>query len=274
MYQYERRPGCSGVQLVVAVVIALGSLVAYYSKSSVNPVTGEKQHIDISVDQEIALGLQAAPEMESEFGGEDPDPQARQLVADVGGEIVSQSKAGTSPYRFQFHALADEQTLNAFALPGGQVFITHALLTKLNSRGQLAGVLAHECGHVINRHSAEQLAKAQLTQGLSGAAALAAYSQGSRSGAAVSMLVGQLVSLKFSRNDELEADRWGVILMSQAGYDPRAMLDVMEVLKRASGGGRTPEFFATHPNPDNREQRIQEAIHELFPNGLPSDLKR
>lgn len=231
----------------------------------------------MSVEQEVAMGLQAAPQMAQEFGGEDRDPEARALVDEVGQEVVAHSRAGSSPYKFQFHALADNQTVNAFALPGGQVFITRALLSQLTTRGQLAGVLGHEVGHVIARHSAEHMAQAQLTQGLTGAAVIATYDPGnpnSRGSAAVAAMIGQLVNLKFSRNDELEADSWGVKLISEAGYDPRSMIDVMEVLKKAGGGSGKSDFFQTHPNPENREAKIQEAIKEVFPNGIPAGLKR
>jgi predicted Zn-dependent protease len=276
VYVEQRRSGCGG-QIVVAALVAIVSIVGYFSHSVKNPITGETQHIDISVDQEIALGLQAAPQMAQEFGGEDRDPEAQQLVSEVGQDVVQHSVAGKSQYKFQFHALADDQTINAFALPGGQVFITRALLIRLRSRGQLAGVLGHECGHVIARHSAEQIAKSRLTQGLTGAAVLATYNpydSRSRGSAAVVAIIGQLVNLKFSRNDELEADKWGVRLMSEAGYDPRAMLEVMEILKQASSGGRQPEFFATHPNPENREDHIRQEIEQQFPNGVPVGLRR
>lgn len=222
------------------------------------------------------MGLQAAPEMASQFGGEDPDPQEQALVEEVGQEVVKNSKAAESPYRFDFHALADDQTVNAFALPGGQIFITRALLRQLETRGQLAGVLGHEIGHVIERHSAEQIAQAQLRQGLTGAAVIATYdpnNPGSRGSAAVAAMIGQLVNLKFSRNDELEADGWGVRLMSQAGYNPKSMLGVMEILKKASGGSGGSDFFQTHPNPANREEKIKQAIAEVYPNGVPGGLR-
>src|SRR4051812_11275779 len=125
MYVDERRrSGCGGMQLVIGLVIALVSVFTYFGHTSRNPITGETQHVDMSVDQEIALGMQAAPEMAAEFGGEDADPEARQLVQEVGSEIVAHSDVGKSEYKFQFHALADDRTINAFALPGGQVFIT------------------------------------------------------------------------------------------------------------------------------------------------------
>jgi len=268
-----RRPGCP-IRLLIAGAIAVISIVSYYRTTSVNPVTGDKQHITITPDQEIALGLQAAPEMEQQYGGEDADPKRAGEVQDVGNSIVKNSAAGTTPYKFQFHLLADNQTINAFALPGGQVFITDALLSRLKTRGQLAGVLGHEIGHVVARHSAAHMAKAQLTQGLTGAAVIASYDPNNPSSyrnAAFAMLISQLIDLKFSRNDESEADALGVRLMSQAHYDPRSMLSVMEVLKQAGGNGSV-DFFSTHPSPDNREEKIKQEIQQVYPKGVPSGL--
>ena len=194
----------------------------------------------------------------------------------MGQKLLAGSEASKTEYRYQFHLLGDNKTINAFALPGGQVFITEALLHKLGSEGQVAGVLGHEIGHVVERHGAQHIAKQQLSQGLTGAAVLAAYdpSDPARStrNAAVIAAVGQLVNLKYGRNDELEADKEGVKLMSQAGYDPRAMVKVMEVLQKAGGGSRTPEFFSTHPNPENRIPKIQDAIKAVYPQGVPSGL--
>jgi Putative Zn-dependent protease, contains TPR repeats len=224
----------------------------------------------------VALGLQATPQMESQYGGEEKDPKLVGLVQDVGKDVVAHSDAAKSPYQYEFHLLADNQTINAFALPGGQVFITDALLKRLTTRGQLAGVLGHEVGHVVARHSAAHMAKAQLTQGLTGAAVIASYdphNSNSYRNAAFAMLVAQMIDLKFSRNDESQADHLGTEFMSQAGYDPRAMVGVMEVLKKASEGGHTPEFFSTHPDPGNREQAIQAEIKQLYPNGVPSGMK-
>ena len=161
-------------------------------------------------------------------------------------------------------------------MPGGQIFITEALARRLKSEAELAGVLGHEIGHVVARHGAEHIAKQQLTQGLTGAAVLASYdpnNPNSTRNAAVIQAIAQLVDLKYGRDDELEADRLGVQLMSQAGYDPRAMIRVMEVLKASAGSGRTPEFFSSHPNPDNRIGHIQEAIQKEYPNGVPGNLE-
>ena len=264
-------------RIIIALVIAAISAISYFSMNQVNPVTGEKQRIDISAEQEVALGLQAAPEMAQQFGGLDPDERAQAMVDQVGNKIVQSSDAKKSPYRFDFHLLADNRTVNAFALPGGQVFITRALMSQLGSEGQLAGVLGHEIGHVVGRHSAEQMAKQRFTQGLTGAAVMATIDPGdpgSYRNAAVAQMIGQLVSLKFTRSDELESDKLGVRYMTEAGYDPRSMVGVMEVLKKASSGRGGPEFFQTHPNPENRIEKIKKAIQEEFPNGLPSGLKQ
>lgn len=263
-------------RLLIGLAVAVFSLVSYFGMREYNPVTGETQHVAIRPEQEVALGLQAAPQMAQQYGGESDDPKARALVDQVGRRIVGSTDAGKTPYRFEFHALADPRTINAFALPGGQVFITEGLLRKLETEGQVAGVLGHEIGHVVGRHGAEHIAKQQLTQGLTGAAVLATYDPSNpRSGqtAAIAMMVGQLVNMKFGRSDELESDQLGVRFVSEAGYDPRAMVRVMEILGEASSGSRQPEFFSTHPNPENRIARIQQAIEAKYSSGVPAGLK-
>jgi beta-barrel assembly-enhancing protease len=148
-------------------------------------------------------------------------------------------------------------------------------VARLETEGQLAGVLAHEITHVVARHSAEQIAKAQLTEGLTGAAVIAAYdpdNPSTQGSAQVALLIGQLVNLKFGRDDELESDRLGVRWMSDAGYDPRSMASVMQILAEAGGPNRQPEFFSTHPDPGNRIARIEEAIQAEFPNGVPEGM--
>jgi beta-barrel assembly-enhancing protease len=260
-----RGSGCSG-RLIMAAAIAIFSIISYFGTTQNNPITGETQHISITPDQEIALGLQAAPEMESEFGGEDANANDQAIVNQVGNKVLQGSSAGNSPYQFDFHLLADPQTINAFALPGGQVFITRALYDKLQTEGELAGVLGHEIGHVIARHSAEQIAKAQLTEGLTGAAVLASYdpnNPSSANSAQIAALIGQLVTLKFSRDDELEADKFGVCFINETGYDPNEMVSVMQILEASETGNQPPEFFSTHPNPANRIQQIQSDIQNI-----------
>lgn len=271
-----QRRGFGGGRILIALAVAAFSLISYYSAREYNPVTDEVQHVDLRPEQEIALGLQAAPQMAEQHGGLHPDQEAQNVVDQICARLVSSTKAKETAYRFECHVLADEETINAFALPGGQVFITAALLKRLRSEGQVAGVLGHEIGHVVARHGAEHMAKARLTQGLTGAAVLATYDPNdpsSRGSAAVAALIGQMVNMRFGREDELESDRLGVRFMAEAGYDPRSLVEVMKVLAEAGGSGRQPEFFSTHPNPDRRIERIEQAIAETFPQGIPGDLQ-
>jgi predicted Zn-dependent protease len=252
--------------LIYAAIIAAVSLISYFGSRQTNSVTGKTQYIDITPEQEIALGLQATPDMEAQFNGEDPNQADQARVDQIGNTIVANSPASKTPYQYEYHLLADDQTVNAFALPGGQIFITRALYDKLQTDGELAGVLGHETGHVVARHSAEQIAKAQLTQGLTGAAVLATYDPNNPSSMAtaqVAALIGQLVTLKFSRDDELEADALGVCFMNDAGYDPNEMISVMQILASLSQGNQPPEYLSTHPDPGNRIQRIQQDIQNI-----------
>lgn len=257
--------------------MALVAAFGYFGYREINPITGEKQHINLTQEQEIALGLQAAPEMAEQFGGLHPDAEIQRDVESIGNRLVQQSVAGSSAYRFSFHVLKDPQTINAFALPGGPIFITWALLQKLENEAQLAGVLGHEIGHVVARHSAEHMAKSQLAQGLLGAVGTATYEEGAsgrgQMAAAAAAFVAQMVSLKYGREDELESDRLGVRLMSEAKYDPHGMLEVMRILaENSNGDSGQPEFFSSHPNYGNREETINAAIAERYPDGIPAEL--
>jgi predicted Zn-dependent protease len=262
-------------RLLIGLVIALFSVAAYFfgTQEVYNPITEENQRVAMTVDQEIQLGLQAAPQMAQQFGGLHPDSRAQALVDEVGQRIVQASAAGETDYQFEFHLLADDKTINAFALPGGQIFITAALYERFQTEGQLAGVLGHEIGHVVGRHSAEQMAKARLMEGLAGAAGVVvADPDNPQSSAQMAAVVAQVVNMKHGRDDELESDRLGVRFMADAGYDPRSLLAVMEILAESNGGQAPPEFFSTHPNPERRSERIQAAIRAEFPNGVPDDL--
>lgn len=263
-------------RLVIAAVIAIISIISYFSASDNNPITGEKQQVALSTKEEINLGLRAAPEMLQQYQGLLPNQQAQNHVNNIGNQLITalnsalEKKNRQNPYPFTFYLLADNQIINAFALPGGRVFITAALYNRLTTEGQLAGVLGHEIGHVIARHSAQQLAKQNLTQGLTGAASIAG---GDIKTARIAQAIGQLIHMKYGRADELEADMWGVKLAAQAGYNPRSMLNVMQTLERAASGQSPPEFLSTHPKPANRIAYIQHVIHEAFPNGVPEGLR-
>ncbi len=118
----------------MALLIAGFSIISYFASTSYNPITEKKQHLDMTPGQEIAIGLQSTPSMEQEYGGLSSDAAASADVSSVGQDIVSKTAAGKTPYKFDFHLLADNHTVNAFALPGGQVFITEALYKKLKTK--------------------------------------------------------------------------------------------------------------------------------------------
>lgn len=280
-YQGKSRPRIP-VKLVIALVIAGFALFKYWGSMQSNAVTGKSQAIALSVPQEIALGLQSAPKMAAQFGGLSSDRSATERVRNVGAKIVAalpkeaREASGKPAYPFEYFLLADKQTVNAFALPGGPIFITEALYARLQTEGQLAGVLGHETGHVLGRHSAAQMAKGELMSGLVGAATVAGSdaSDGGRTAQAVSSMVANMLTLKYGRGDEYEADHLGLRFMANAGYDPRAMIGVMEILDKASGGGSSgkPEFSSTHPNPGNRIEQIKKWIAQEWPNGVPAGL--
>lgn len=259
-----RNSGGFKIRLIIGLVMAAFAYFSYLSKTQDNPLTGESQHVGMSPQQEVAMGLQSAPQMAQEYGGLYPDQEVQNQVKAVGNKLISvfnrdlQGKGIDNPYRFDFHVLRDNQTVNAFALPGGQIFITAALLGRLKSEDQLAGILGHEIGHVIHRHSSQQMATTELYQGLAGAATAAGGDMG---GAQIANYVAQVKLMKFGRDDELQSDEFGVKYMINGGYNPYAMIEVMEILAQAGGGDMNrDEFMSTHPSPANRIAKIKEHI--------------
>ena len=242
------------IRLLIGIAIVAFAFIQKCSQQEVNPYTGRKQTITMTPDQEIAIGLQSVPQMAEQFGGLFPDSQAQALVDQVGQKLVNASIAKETPYKYEFHLLADQNTINAFALPGGQVFITYALLSKLENEDQLAGVLGHEIGHVLGKHSAERIGETEFWRTVSTGASVGADMGGLISG------IGQQTLLTNGRDDELESDDLGVRFMLKAGYNPEEMVGVMKILKTAAGPNRVPEFQSTHPDPDNRIEKIQESI--------------
>ncbi len=265
----SRSRGCGSRILGALLIVAVGFFL-YMTNTEKNPVTGVKQHVSMTPEQEIRLGLHSAPRMTAQMGGEIPasDPRTQE-VQRIGNSIIEHSEAQKGPWRFHFHLLADSKTINAFALPGGQIFITLGLLNKLQTEAQLAGVLAHEIGHIIQRHAAQQMAKGQLGQMLVLATGVGAGdshqpSQGYQA-AMIASVINHMIQLRYSRQDELEADQWGLKLMLEAGYDPRAMLEVMKILKTAGAhSGHEPEMLQTHPYPEHRMEQIK-AYLEKYP---------
>ena len=242
------------LKLIIGIAIIGFGLVRYCGNRQENPYTSRVQAISMSPQEEIAIGLQNAPSMAQQHGGLHPDQRLQAFIDQVGAKLVDNTVARETPYKYEFHLLQDPETVNAFALPGGQIFITYALLSKLENEDQAAGVLGHEIGHVLGKHSAERIENSNLWSTISMGAEV-----GAGAGQATSA-IGQNILLGNGRDDELESDDLGVRFMIKAGYDPYQMIEVMKILKAASGPNRLPEFQSTHPDPENRIEKIKEAI--------------
>ena len=249
------RRGSWKIRIFIGLAIVAFAFIQRCNNKEENPYTGRVQNINMEPEQEIAIGVQSAPEMAQQHGGLYPDERLQSFVDAVGNKLVNNSIARETPYQYDFHLLADDRTINAFALPGGQIFITYALFSKLNE-AQLAGVLGHEIGHVIGRHSAERIAESNFWKTLTMGASVGGDLGGLVGG------IGQNTLLTNGRGDELESDDLGVLFMIQSGYRPEEMIEVMKILKAAAGPNRVPEFQSTHPDPENRIEKIKEAIRK------------
>lgn len=277
--------GGLGVRVMIALAIVAFGLISYYANpGDVNEITGQRERVAIAdEEQEMALGRQAAPAMVEQHRGVSREAQAVRQVREVGRELLGgldrwmaekEKELGVelhNPYKFEFTLLADPETVNAFALPGGQVFITQALYSRLETVGQLAGVLGHEIGHVVERHGNERMAEQNLFATIGAAGGVLG---GDANSARMGQMIAGMIQMKYGRDDELESDRWGVLLTEKAGYDPRAMIGVMKVLDEASPSGGPPEMMSTHPKPANRVRYIQQVIEDVFPNGVPDGLQK
>jgi predicted Zn-dependent protease len=220
---------------------------------SVNPVTGENQLILVSPEQEKQMGEQYAKQVEKELGQSVKDTQLQNYINSVGQKVA---RISHSPeVGFSYKAI-DHNSVNAFALPGGYIYITTGLLKVLNTESQLAGILAHETAHVTARHIAQLITRDYLI----GIGFSVAGSQTSSAVLRVADIVRQLEGMSFSRTQEKQADEVGLDYLVKAGYTPYGMIETMEILQTQSNS-RTIEFFSTHPNPENRIGYIQERIY-------------
>ncbi len=249
------RRGNFKVRLLIGVAIVAFAFIRRCSQQETNPYTGRTQAISLSPEQEIAIGLQSAPGMTQQHGGLHPNNQYQALVDQVGNKLVNNSIAKNTPYKYDFHLLADDKIINAFALPGGQCFITYALFSKLENQDQLAGVLGHEIGHVLGKHSNERITDSKFWQTM-------IMGAGAIDMGVIAQQYGQGKLLANGRDDELESDELGIFFMIKAGYNPEEMIGVMQILKNAAGPNRQPEFQSTHPDPENRIEKIKEAINK------------
>ncbi|HEX6314752.1 MAG TPA: M48 family metalloprotease [Gemmatimonadaceae bacterium] len=242
------------------------SMIGTLATCATNPVTGRREFSLISESQEISMGQEAAKEVASTIAPVADDALQRYVSA-IGTQMARASERPNLPWSF---TVIDDPAVNAFALPGGPIFITRGILTHMNSEAELASVLGHEIGHITAKHSVQQMSQAQLAQiGL--IAAVIVKPELAQFGDLASQGLG-LLFLKFGRDDEIQADDLGFRYMTTAGYAPDEMADMFRTLQRLGGGseGRVPEWLSTHPDPGNR---VQQTMNRIAATSLPAGLK-
>lgn len=225
---------------------------------AVNPVTGGRNFVMMSEKEEIEIGKKTDPQIRAQYGPYD-DAALQAYVQQIGEKLAAQSHRSELIYRF---TVLDSDQVNAFALPGGYIYVTRGILAYLNSEAELAAVLGHEIGHVTARHSVRQYSAATATGlviGLLG---------GGSAGQSAMNILGSAILSGYGRDHELESDRLGAEYLARSGYDPNAMIDVVAVLKnqeeaekkRAEAEKREPRVyhgvFASHPSADKRLQEV------------------
>jgi len=240
---------------------ALGLVALMAASCATNPVTGEKQFVMMSEAQEIATGQQMHPEALKEFGKYE-DPELQGYVDRLGQTLARSSHRPDLPWTF---TVVDSAAINAFALPGGYIYITRGIMTYLNSEAELVGVLGHEIGHVTARHAVEQYSRAMGSQlGLTALMIFVPQTRpfGDAAGSALSLMF-----LKHGRDDELQSDRLGAEYAAQNGWDPAGVMGMLRALARldeTEGSSRgVPGWLSTHPEPANRVNDVQPLVAEL-----------
>jgi len=242
----------------IIFVVLLGAFL--FGGCATNPATGKKTLSLISESQEINMGKQSDKQISASLGTYQ-DQDLEEYVRELGENLAAKSERPNLPWTFR---VLDDPTVNAFALPGGYIYVTRGILTYLNDEAELAGVIGHEIGHVTAKHAVQRISSQQLLQiglGIGMVISPELQQYGEYIGAGLGVLF-----LKFSRDDENQADSLGLRYMGRANYDPRQMTQVMAMLdgvSKSEGGGRIPEWLSTHPNPGNRKESIQNQVARM-----------
>ncbi len=232
-----------------------------------NPETGKPQWIVLEEDKEIELGKEASPKFLKEYGGDIPSPPIREYVSDIGNRLAKSSTRPKLPWEFH---VVDSSVINAFALPGGKVFISRAMLEKMDNEAQLAGVLGHEVAHVTARHVNDRMGQRVLVSGVLMGLGVAAQTNDEDwlkvlgVGAGVG---GTVYLLSYDRSQEHQADKYGVKYMVKNSYNPKGQVQVMRILAAADtrgGGSGQPEFLSTHPYPKSRIAKLKKLIKNKY----------
>lgn len=255
--------------LIGGTLIAVIVLLAYLGAQEYAPGKAEEKAAAKEVDpttltqsEEIQLGLKASPALVQQYKGVSTNTDQNALVMRVGSAIAGTEDVAGAGWKFQFQLLAEPDIINAFALPGGQIFVTSGLLNRLTTEGEVAAMLAHQIAHVIARDGVKKLA------------ADGTASTGLANEDTMGLLASQLVGTNFSSQQETAADLLAVKLMGDTGYNPNAMLGFIKILATAYYAGSQVEYFTTHPNPTDRVKAIQAAIAAAYPAGVPDSMSK
>ena len=263
-----------------ALALLWSALFFYGCTADIVPATGERRYLGYTWQQETELGKEASKQVSALFGVY-RDPKLQSYVTEVGNRVLATSHLRRPGAEERFRetqvtfTVLDSPIVNAMALPGGYIYVTRGMLSHINNEDELAAVLAHEIGHVTARHAARQAWQQQLGQGLLLGGAL--IGQGVLGLPAQDILnlggmAAQLLFLRYSREDELEADQLSVEYTSQAGYEAREVISFFQTINRLQEkeGQGMPNFLSTHPNPGDRVQRIRELTARLPERPLPA----
>jgi predicted Zn-dependent protease len=258
--------GMAGRAMSAFAVVAMTCAPAFAQRTQLKPGWNM-----FSVQQDITVGKENALQAMRQLPMCN-SPKVDAYLTQLGMKLVAHLNTHGATYPWEFHCVND-RAINAFALPGGYVFVNRGAIEAADNEAQLAGVMAHELSHVALRHGTNQASKAQVGEGLAG---LAGGLFGGGAGGAmvqqVSAFAAGSVLLRYSRTAETQADVSGTQVLYDSGYDPRAMAQFFEKLEAETKGKNPPEFFSDHPNPDHRVQRVDQEIDKL--GGTPPNAKK
>lgn len=245
-------------------------LVTQIWAQSAGPIFPNPGKTSMSKEEQQALGMKVAAEVYQQMPVLPDNSPESQYIRQLGQKLVATIPQEYS-WPFEFHVIPQKE-INAFALPGGQMFIHIGTITAAKNESELAGVMAHEMAHVYMQHSAKQASKAQTTSAIAGIASAVLGGRGGLVGQIGQMGIqmgAQGLMMKYSRGDESQADSVGAMILYKAGYNPQGMVDFFRTMG-SQGGSAPPEFFSSHPNPANRQQAIQKQISEWPAQNLAS----
>lgn len=241
------------IGFILIIIISLVSFFLFFRKTQINPVTGKMQHISMTIQQEIELGLQCAPDMAAKYGRLHSDTEIQNRIKNVGQKLVGVSQVSKSPHQFDFHVLADTQTINIFSFPGGQIFITNGLFKLLKTNSEIAAVLSHEIGHVISRHTTEKLSGFNILESFKDSSNVSTPYTASE----ISGYISDISALTFNATEEEEASDLSIKYLMNAAYSPNALPEILTVLKEKSDA---TDFLKRHPVSESSIEQLKIAI--------------